>query len=542
MSQPPRAQFDPSHPSASQANPPELSSEGRSLPNNLPNGSTAAQTTVSSVTTRQTGRRILINTGALAGSSLWRIAISFTLQLLIARQLGTVSLGQYTIALAYLNVCQIISELGLPALLVRDLAQQPQLRRSYFRWALRLQVGAALLTWCGLIGVTILLPLSPATQQLLWIVGASLPFYAITSICQTLFQSGERMEYVMGIELFINSLILVISLIVIVNGGSIWQLIGVLVVTQLVSALTSLLLLWQSQLIAGEQENRPWQWSQLGRRAGPFFSLALADVLLQRADIMLLSIFGGETIAGIYSAAYNLLRVALKLIQNFWAALYPTLSRLYYQQPGQYRRLAQFSLHYGLIALLAMAAIGQGITTDLVLLIYGAAYASSGPVLQVLLWIAPFYLLENYTQTLLMVERRPLQSLWITGLHLVALFCLLPLLLAEQFIFFQSFPFLPTDRPNGALLAAIAALIAGSIGVLSSIRLLHGFTLPGRLRQPWKLLLLTLLILSVSTYFPTAWLGRFGASTILFLLFVWFGGLISAEDGQLLRRTLLQRS
>jgi hypothetical protein len=35
---------------------------------------------------RQTGRRVLFNTVALASASLWRVAISFVLQVLIARQ------------------------------------------------------------------------------------------------------------------------------------------------------------------------------------------------------------------------------------------------------------------------------------------------------------------------------------------------------------------------------------------------------------------------------------------------------------------------
>src|SRR5438874_11553797 len=86
--------------------------------------------------TPPTGRRILMNTGAMASSNLWRIMISFALQLLIARKLGLAGLGAYTIALAYLNVCQVVSELGLPGLLVRDLAQTPTHRRSYFRIAL----------------------------------------------------------------------------------------------------------------------------------------------------------------------------------------------------------------------------------------------------------------------------------------------------------------------------------------------------------------------------------------------------------------------
>lgn len=485
-------------------------------------------------TPEQTGRRILINTGALAGSSLWRIIMSFLLQLVIARQLGVVSLGQYTIALAYLHLCQVISELGLPTLLVRDLAQMPWLRRSYFQLALHIQGGATLLVWAALVAVTALLPLQETTRTLLWVVGASLPFYAVTSVSQMLFQSGERMEYVMVIELFINTLILLLSLVVLWSGGNTLQLVALLVFTQMISAAASLLFVRRSALLAGRQEPVAWQWPMLWRRSGPFLGLALADVMLQRADIVLLSIFGGEVLVGIYSAAYNLLRVALKLIQNFWAALYPTLSRLYHHRPMHYRRLADFVTHYSMLALLAAAAVGIGITPALLQFVYGNDFNDSAHVLQILLWTAPFYLLENYTQVLLMVERRPLQSLLISGAHLVALVLLLPALItmATQFIAGDS------SAAIGALGAAIAVFVAGALGATVSIYLRGHWQLPGRLRRAWFVTLLVISTTLLSLCLPVHWGWRLIINTLIFLVGGWLGGVIEYQDWQQIQRVL----
>jgi len=483
-----------------------------------------AQPPPPSPTTQQTGRRILVNTGALAGSSVWRIVTSFILQLVIARQMGVMGLGQYTIALAYLNVCQILTELGLPALLVRDLAQMPWLRRSYFRIALSIQLVASLVVWAGLVMLTLVLPFSDTARTILWIVGASLPFYAVTSVTQTLFQAGERMEAVMGIELLINTLILVFSVVIVFWGGTTPQLAIVLVVTQLISALLGLLLLQRSQLFALPQEPLVWQWSTLWQQAGPFYGLAVADVLLQRADIVLLSIVGGETITGIYGAAYNLVRVALKLVQNFWAALYPTLSRLYRQTPQHYARLCNFSLRYGLLCLLA-AAIGTGVIEDVVA-IYGPGYAESALVLEILIWSAPFYLIENYTQTLLMVEQRPLQSLFITGLHLITLITLVPF-------------FTPLLAAAGA---AWAVLIAGGIGTLVSLWLLHWQQMPHNVARPYVMAGLALGSYLLSLYLPVGWPWRLLIGGLLYVGVAWWSGLIAQHDWQLVRRIVLNKA
>lgn len=489
------------------------------------NTSFSTQSTASSPSTQQTGRRILVNTSALAGSSLWRIVTSFMLQLVIARQLGVMGLGQYTIALAYLNVCQILSELGLPALLVRDLAQMPWLRRSYFRIALSIQLVAGVVVWGSLVAVTMLLPFSPAAQTMLWIVGASLPFYAVTSVTQTLFQASERMETVMGIELLVNTLILLFSVIVIWLGGTTAQLAAVLVVTQLISAMLGLLLLRRSDILAAPQEPLHWQWPMLWRRAGPFLSLALADVLLQRADIMLLSVVGGETVTGIYGAAYNLVRVGLKLVQNFWSALYPTLSRLYRQAPQHYTRLCNFSLHYGLLCLLAAAAIGTGVAEDALSLIYGAGYHESTFVLEILVWSAPLYLMENYTQTLLMVEQRPFQSLLITGLHLITLLSLVPLLT----------PWL------GAPGAAWAVLLASGMGAAIGLRLLQRWQMPHSVARPYVMVALAAGSYLLSLYLPIDWLWRLLIGSVLYLLIAWRTGLVEQQDWQLVRRIISSR-
>lgn len=483
------------------------------------------------VATQRTGRRILINASALASSSLWRIITSLILQLVIARQLGPVGLGQYMIALAYLNVGQIISELGLPALLVRDLAQMPALRAGYYRIGLTIQLIASLLTWAGLFGLSQLLGLPPATQQILWVVGASLPFYAVTSVTQTLFQSSERMEFVMGVELCINTLILLLSVVVVLRGGTTLHLAVVLVVTQLISALISTIFLRHSGLFAPPQTAVAWQWSMLWQRAGPFYGLALADVLLQRTDVVLLSIVGGEAVTGIYGAAYNLVRVALKLVQNFWTALYPTLSRLYHHNQAHYQRVSNFSLHYGLLALLGGAAIGAGITQEALGLIYGAAYAQSAYVFQILLWSAPLYLLESYTQTLLMIERRPWRSLQITGLHLLALLLLLPLFVASA----------PGLRwfPAPAVGAAWAALLASAAGGASSLYLLQRWQMPrsiitGQARRGVTVGLVVGAAL-LSLYLPFAWPWRALLTVLLYGGIAWRTGLLAQADWALLR-------
>lgn len=495
----------------------------KSVPPAAPAASAAVENPAPAVSPPpHTGRRVLVNTSALTTASLWRIGMSLILQLLIARRLGPEGLGHYTIALAYLNVSQVVSELGLPTLLVRDLAQQPTHRRSYFRSLLMIQVVASLLTWAGLIALSFVLPYGPVTQMSLWLVGASLPLYALTSASQTLFQAGERMELVMGVEVFINTLILAVSVAVLWAGGAEIALVAVLVATQAVSAALCLLLLFRTHLLKAPQEQVAVPVPPLLHKAMPFFGLSLGDVLLQRLDILLLSIVAGPAVTGIYSAAYNLVRVCMKLVQSFWRALYPTLSRLHRQSQVQYDRLARLGLRYGLMVLLPMATIGMGVASGLLHLMFGGDYTSSARVFQVLIWATPLFLIENYAITLLMIEHDPRHSLVIMGLHLTATIIFLP----------------PLAQVDGADGAAWAVVLAGAVGAGYGVWLLHRLQLPLYVRRFWGMALAAVIAGAISLLLPANWLVRGAVGGIAYSLLLWVTGVLSPADLSTLFRTL----
>lgn len=480
----------------------------------------------------RTDRRVLLNTGALAGSSLWRIGLSFVLQLFIANRLGAVGLGQYATALAYLNVCQVLSELGLPQLLVRDLARSPSQRQIYFQVALGLQIGAAALIWLGLAALTFLLPFEPGTRTALLVITASLPFFAVTSICTTLLQAGERMEVVMAVEMIVNAVIALGSVVVLWQGGAVVHLAAVMIATQALSAAMYWGLLARIGLLRGTDPCEQ-RWPELIRvlwqKARPFYGLSLANVLLHRLDILLLSIVAGEVITGIYSAAYLVVRVLLILSQTYWQALYPTLSRLRQQVEQQSWRLASLGIRYGLMALLPIAAIASGVAEPLLGILFpGEHYADSVPVFQVLIWAPPLFLIATFAVNLLLVERHPQFGLRIALVHLLVILVLLP----------------PLSARFGALGAAYAVLAAIGCSASAGLLLIRRIRVPIDLSFRWPVLgLATLLAVAVlnlvSTLSPALFwpLPAFIAGAF-YLLALWYGSLLSIQDLLLFRRAL----
>lgn len=404
-------------------------------------------------------RRVLTNTGALAAVNIGRIAVSFVVQLLVARSLGLVGLGHYTVAMAYLNLSQVISDLGLPLWLVRELAQTPAYRRAYLARSLVRQGGAALILWAALVGLAALLPYAPEGRAALVWVGASLPLFAATSAVMTLFQAAERMAWVWLVEWTVNGLILAGSVWALARGGNVVTLMQVLVVAQAVGMLLAWGLLARMKLLRGAAAASPW--SALPIPARPFFGLSLSDVLLQRGDILLLSLVADARVLGIYSAAYNLARVAIKLLQSVWRGVYPTLARLYPTAPDQAAQLAQRVLGLGVALCVGGALLGSLLAAPVLRLVYGPATPDAGPeavlALRLLLWQAPLFFVELYATTWLLVRGQARAALGVALLHAGALFTLLPLGAAAA----------------EAVGAAVAALLAQGVGSVAGLRWLR---------------------------------------------------------------------
>ena len=387
-------------------------------------------------------RRVLVNTGALASANLWRIVVSFLVQLLVARGLGLEALGQYTVAMAYLNISQVLCEMGLPLWVVRELAQAPHLRRAYFTRSVLVQGAAALLLWLVLAGLATVLPYPPITRMAIFWVGASLPLFAVTSAAATIFQAGERLELAFTVELITNLLILLFSAWLIGEQRTVADLLLVVVVAQGIGMVAALGILFASRLLATPQLPASLSWRQMAEGTLPFFGLSLTDVLLQRLDILLLSLFGDTRLLGVYSAAYNLVRVGIKLLQSLWRGVYPTLARLYPTSPARATHLARTLLGVGLILCVLAALMTDVLATPILRLIYGitdsaadgvangsangAAEKEAAIALAWLVWQAPLFFLELYATTWLLVIGRAGIGFGVSLFHLLLLTLLLP--------------------------------------------------------------------------------------------------------------------
>ncbi|MGL4648971.1 MAG: oligosaccharide flippase family protein, partial [Caldilineaceae bacterium] len=313
----------------------------------------------------------------------------------------------------------------------------PAVRRSAYGQArvIMVTLACAITVLVGVAAISLRGAAAGETLTLLGLLFLSLPPYALMAAALTIFEASERFDLVLAVDATVNTLLLVLTSVVLVVDGNLAAVFVTVVVVQLLGAALAMFLLrrvaaWPAGA-SPEAARTSWPASAgLLRRAGPTFGLALTDVVQQRLDLLLVGLFTTPATTGIYAAAVSLVRVLYKLAQAWWRSLYPTLSRLRDKAPEQGARLAALATRLGVSGSLPAVVLLTTAALPIVSLLFGADYAAAAPLLQLLAWSAPLYLLVLRAIVLLLVERRPRASLAVALSQVATLLILLPVALA----------------------------------------------------------------------------------------------------------------
>jgi O-antigen/teichoic acid export membrane protein len=473
--------------------------------------------------------RITKNILALLTTSATRLLLGIALQLYVARQLGAGGLGKYAVVLAFVTVFQVITELGLSRLVIRELARRREPQR-YFYGAVAMQVIGAVVAYGLLAAAVQLLGYKQDTGRALYIAGLSLFPYAVTSACQACFQAMERMELIAAVETAGAAGQLALAVGLLSTGHGVVALGGVIVAGEALVALLCLFVAFRLGFLLPVRFSPAFSW-QLARAAPPFFLLAVSVVIYSRLDIIMISQFMGERAAGVYSAAYLIVRALSLGVTAYSDALYPALSRLHTDTSMRERlELAgRKALQYGLVLILPAAAGTAALAPALIHLLYrDQQYTGAVLVLRLVVWETVPFLVNAVLSRLLIASNLQRLSAQVALIKL-----------AVSVVYYAVL--IPLFGLPGA---AVATVLATATGTGLNLRFVNGHVLPLRLGVlGWKPMLAAGAMAAALFLLPGWNLGG-----LIFLgALIYFGLLLAlrtlaAEDWLLLARLVRPRS
>ena len=218
------------------------------------------------------------------------------------------------------------------------------------------------------------------------------------------------------------------------------------------------------ELIVARRFVQPWfthashveakaMWSY----ALPLFAAAASLRLFDKLDLFVLKALGGSaTLAGVYGAAQNLTIIPNLVALSVTTLLLSTLSRaLRTGDSDGARQLATNALR-GVLVLFPFAGVAAGAATGLATIIYGTAFADTGPLLAVLIFAALAVVMISVVSSILTAIGKPTWAMWAT-------LPIAPLALAGHLVV------IPRFGAVGATCVTLAVAALGALGTLVAV-------------------------------------------------------------------------
>jgi O-antigen/teichoic acid export membrane protein len=352
-------------------------------------------------------QRVAFNTTVQLVARLGAIALALISFALVTRYLGVEGFGEYALVLAFLALLVPISDLGLTAIGVRELAAHRDEEETLVGDLLGLRIVVALTAAVLLVAVSPLFPYSDRVEGGLRLAAIGLFALVLSGLPLIVFQSRERLE--------------LSALVDFVTAAA--TLLFVVIATQADLGFNALIL---ATVLAGFAAVAVgFAFASRLARLRPRFDRARAKVLLAaalpvgvflmfsvaqlRIDTVMLSLLKEVDDVGVYGAAYRFLEQALFFPGLFMAAVYPILAaQVANRDPGLQLAIDK-SLTFLLATAIPLAAGSFVLATDIIRLLAGADFAESVAPMRILAFAAVFaFTTALFSSLLVLLERQRL--------------------------------------------------------------------------------------------------------------------------------------
>src|SRR5262245_4599160 len=180
------------------------------------------------VNLRKTG----VNAISILTSDVMNRATSFLLYAMVARHLGVREFGQLTLAFTLFYTFQVCAVAGMKILITREVSKDRVGQTGrYFVNGSVIVVLTSLSSFCLLSGFLWLMRYPSGTSQIVRLLSLGLLPYAISAVCEGIFQAWERMHYITYVNVPVNIVKIALAFLVFSLQGGLHAVVMIVLVS-----------------------------------------------------------------------------------------------------------------------------------------------------------------------------------------------------------------------------------------------------------------------------------------------------------------------
>jgi O-antigen/teichoic acid export membrane protein len=248
---------------------------------------------------------------------------------------------------------------------------------------------------------------------LVLIVGALLFSYALS--VEWAFRGLEQMGPV-GKSRIINSLIYLVTLVVLVRDQSDLLIVGACLVAGDIISVFYLARAYQKRVGPIRLRLSVERWRALLQESWPLGVAFAMSTVYFYADFILLRALRDESAVGLYSAAGRLMTIFFTLSIIYVSAVFPRISQLSEESPQELGRFLTQAARAALVVILPAGLLATFLAQPIIQTLYGAAYLGAVRAFQILVWSLAVFVLGHLLSYSLVGQDRQHLYLLILGL------------------------------------------------------------------------------------------------------------------------------
>lgn len=351
-------------------------------------------------------RLIVRNTLILGiGKAVGDIA-TFVFLVYFSRSYGQGALGQYALAMATGGLLSIFVSLGLNTYTIREISKDRHSAQTLVGQLFVLRSILALVCWAGIGLIALVAVNSSATRQVLLVIGAFQFIQRLIGIINAGFMAHE--------DMFTPAILSIIERLIILIFGAVGvHMAWPPALTLSVYPVSAGVIMIAALMIFCRNHGRPvfrFDYPSIKKAVGgasPFLVIIILAQFYDRIGLIILTVFEGETVTGIFSAGDRLLATINGFVAVFATALFPSVSRLSEGNSDELEHLCTWAMRIVFIFLLPLATFMFVASDHIIHLAFGAGFAASAVMLRIACWtlvlfgfnrILSILMIANYRQ------------------------------------------------------------------------------------------------------------------------------------------------
>jgi O-antigen/teichoic acid export membrane protein len=300
-----------------------------------------------------------------------------------ARKLGTSEWGVFSYALALMSTFEIISDIGVNSVILRETARKTNNVKEYISTSFFLKLFLSFISATALFSLIFFIKNTDAVKILIPITALMLFFDSMGEFGFSLNRAFEKMELEAMTKIATTALLVVLGFVFILDHPKAISISYAYLIAGIVETIIMYFILRPhfSNLFSTFNKNLiPF----IFREAWPLATVAIIGIIMSNIDMVILGWFTNSNNIGLYSAAQKPVQIIYLVPSLLSTAIFPVFSRLALTDKEKIKSVIRKSLNFSLIIALLINAGVLLIGGPIFKLAFGQQYISAIPLFKIM--------------------------------------------------------------------------------------------------------------------------------------------------------------